>query len=197
MIPLFEHYPELLSIEEDIEYAIEMIIECYRNNGYILLCGNGGSSSDSGHILGELMKEFKVKRQGRVDLDDRIVEGVPCIDLTANHGLITALANDVDPDIVFSQQVYVYSKNNRNNVLIGLSTSGNSANVVNAFDIAAGLGIKSIAFTGERESKLSDLATCIIMVPARDTYRAQEYHLAIYHYICHEVERILFEDEDE
>ena len=197
MIQLYEHYPELLPIEDDINQAIEMTIETYRNGGLVLLCGNGGSSSDSGHILGELMKEFKVHRQGRVDLYEGLVDGIPCVDLTANHGLITAISNDVSSDIIFAQQVYVYSKNNRNNLLIGLSTSGNSENVCAAFEVASMMGVKSIAFTGRKESRLSNLASCILMVPAIDTYRVQEYHLAIYHYICSEVERILFDEESE
>lgn len=192
-IPLYENYPELNPIKDQIELAVQLIVDCHKNNGLVLLCGNGGSAADCSHIVGELMKEFRENRQGYNEFDSNLVDGVAAIDLTANKSLITAMANDVDPDKVFSQQVYVYSKHNPFNLLIGLSTSGNSENVVQAFEIANKMGLQTIALTGENDSRLSELGYCVIQAPAHETYRVQEYHLAIYHYICSEVERELFD----
>ena len=182
-----------VELTKDINFAIDIICDCYRNGGKLLLCGNGGSCSDCGHILGELMKSFMFNRPlENKNVDHQICEGIPVIDLTSNSGLITALANDVSADVIFSQQVYAYSKNNKNDVLICLSTSGNSKNVVNASNVAKELGLKIISFTGEKDSELSSISTVTLRSPAKETFRVQEYHLPIYHYICQKVEEILF-----
>jgi len=198
---IFENYPELISIKSQIEQSIDILESCYKNNGKILICGNGGSCSDSAHIVGELMKGFMNKRPLDKDLKnqlskeldisviDKFQNGIPCIDLTSQCSLISAFANDVDPELVFAQQVLAYSQNNPKDVLIGLSTSGNSKNIVSAFKVAKALGLKTIAFTGIKDSELSKLSSVCIKAPAEATYRVQEYHLPIYHYICQELEK--------
>lgn len=202
MKTLFENYPELVLIKPDIEKAIDILTNAYKNNGKILICGNGGSASDSAHIVGELMKGFMNKRPLDKNLmeelnkqsDDsmlgnKLQKGIPCIDLTAQSSLISAFANDVDADLVYAQQVLAYSLNNPNDVVIGLSTSGNSKNVVRAFEVAKVLKLKTISFTGNHTNKLEEISSVCIKAPAEETFRVQEYHLPIYHYICQELEK--------
>ena len=187
--------------KENIEKAINLLESCFKNNGKILVCGNGGSSSDAAHITGELMKNFREKRPLNEKLADKINKefdeevsnklqlGIPCIDLTAQSALLTAFANDVDPDYIFAQQVVGYSKNNPNDIVLALSTSGNSKNVVNAVKVAKALGLKTISLTGKNDSLLSKLSTICIKAPETETFKVQEYHLPIYHYICIELEK--------
>ena len=201
---LYGHYPELNSQRINIESAITALEKCYKNNGKILVCGNGGSASDSAHMVAELMKGFISKRP----LDSELLEkvstqfdkekeaekfqiGVACIDLTAQTSLNTAFANDVDSELVYAQQILGYSRNCPHDVVVGISTSGNSKNVVNALKAAKALGLESIALTGEKESELSKLASICIKAPSMETYRIQEYHLPIYQYICMELEKRL------
>ena len=201
MKTFYERYPILETQKENIEAAINVLEKCYKNNGKILVCGNGGSSSDSAHITGELMKSFMLKRPLDEELlnkinkefenreADKLQQGIPCIDLTAQSALLTAFANDVDPELIFAQQVVGYSSNCPNDVLLVLSTSGNSKNIVNAVKAAKAIGLKTIALTGENESELSKISTICIKAPATETYKVQEYHLPIYHYICMELEK--------
>ena len=201
MKTFYERYPELLSQKDNIEAAIDILANCYKNNGKILVCGNGGSSSDSAHIVGELMKSFMAKRPLDEELLNKINKefdseiaselqtGIPCIDLTAQSALLTAFSNDVDPDLIFAQQVVGYSSHNPHDVVIGLSTSGNSKNVVNAIKVAKSLGLKTISLTGKEDSKLSEVSTICIRAPEKETFKVQEYHLPIYHYICMELEK--------
>ena len=201
MKTFYERYPELEPQKDNIEEAINILEDCFKNNGKILVCGNGGSSSDAAHITGELMKNFREKRPLNEKLADKINKefdeevsnklqlGIPCIDLTAQSALLTAFANDVDPDYIFAQQVVGYSKNNPNDVVLALSTSGNSKNIVNAVKVAKALGLKTISLTGKNESKLSKLSTICIKAPETETFKVQEYHLPIYHYICIELEK--------
>ena len=203
MKTLYEQYPELEPQKENIEKAIKVLEECFKNKGKILVCGNGGSSSDSAHIVGELMKSFMAKRPLDAEILNKINKefdsstaskfeyGIPCIDLSSQTSLITAFANDVDYELVFAQQVLSYSKDSPNDVLLMLSTSGNSKNVVNAAKVAKSLGLKTISLTGEKESELSKLSTVCIKAPASETYKVQEYHLPIYHYICMELEKVI------
>ena len=201
MKTFYERYVELLPQKEHIEEAIDILTDCYNNNGKILVCGNGGSSSDSAHIVGELMKSFtakrplnetlvnKLKKEFNEDDINKFQTGIPCIDLTSQSALLTAFANDVDPELIFAQEVLGYSSNSPYDVVIGISTSGNSKNVVNAIKVAKSLGLKTISLTGKEESKLSKLSTVCIKAPEKETYRVQEYHLPIYHYICMELEK--------
>lgn len=201
MKTFYERYPELSGQQNEIEEAINILEKCFKNNGKILVCGNGGSSSDAAHITGELMKNFisrkpinnglfdKINAEFDEKITNKLQFGIPCIDLTAQSGLLTAFSNDVDPDFIFAQQVVGYSKNSPEDVLIALSTSGNSRNVVNAAKVAKALGLKIISLTGEKESDLSHLSSICIKAPETETYKVQEYHLPIYHYICMELEK--------
>lgn len=192
---LLKRYPSLEVCKEDIENALKLMLDTYKNGGKVLVCGNGGSASDSEHIVGELMKGFKSKRYVT---DERIAEdlrcglqgALPAISLPSQTGVLTAFINDVDPDMMYAQLVYGYAK--ENDLLIGLSTSGNSKNVVNAARVAKAVGAKTLALTGEKESKLSEICDVCIKVPETETYKVQEYHLPVYHYMCLETEKYFF-----
>lgn len=202
---LFERYPALRDIEEDIAKAENMMLDTYYKGGKILACGNGGSCSDANHIVGELMKGFLLKRPMTAetrekfeaalgaeaeDFAKKLQRGIPAIALDAANALFTAYANDVDADYVYAQLVFGYAK--ETDMLIGISTSGNSKNVVNAMKAAKALGIKTLGLTGARESKLSALADCTIRVPETETFKVQEYHLPVYHYLCAIAEEKIF-----
>ena len=192
---LLKRYPSLEVCKEDIENALKLMLDTYKNGGKVLVCGNGGSASDWDHIVGELMKGFKSKRYVT---DERIAEdlrcglqgALPAISLPSQTGVLTAFINDVDPDMMYAQLVHGYAK--ENDLLIGLSTSGNSKNVVNAARVAKALGAKTLALTGEKESKLSEICDVCIKVPETETYKVQEYHLPVYHYMCLETEKYFF-----
>lgn len=192
---LLKRYPSLEVCKEDIGNALKLMLDTYKNGGKVLVCGNGGSASDSEHIVGELMKGFKSKRYVT---DERIPEdlrcglqgALPAISLPSQTGVLTAFINDVDPDMMYAQLVHGYAK--ENDLLIGLSTSGNSKNVVNAARVAKAVGAKTLALTGEKESKLSEICDVCIKVPETETYKVQEYHLPVYHYICLETEKYFF-----
>lgn len=195
MKELLERYPDLSVCKEDVEKALALMIDTYKKGGKILLCGNGGSACDTEHIVGELMKGFKSPRKvtdERIssDLREKLQGALAAISLCSQTGLITAIANDMDADMIFAQQVYGYAK--ENDLLIGISTSGNSKNVVNAMRVAKDLGVNSIALTGETGGKLKEIADITICAPATETYKIQEYHLPIYHYLCAEVEKEIF-----
>jgi len=197
MSTLYERYPALIECKNDIEKALEMIIDTYKKGGKLLVCGNGGSCADCEHIVGELMKGFMLKREVT---DERIPDeirknlqgGLPAISLPSQTAILSAFINDVEPSMMYAQLVYGYAK--ENDLLIGISTSGNSGNVVNAATVAASLGIKTIALTGEKESKLSDICDVTVKVPEAETYKIQELHLPVYHYLCAETEKAFFEN---
>ena len=192
---LYEKYTALEACREDIEKALELILHTYQNGGKVLVCGNGGSAADSEHIVGELMKGFLLKRPVT---DERIPErlrmglqgSLPAISLPGQCAILSAFINDVDPEMMYAQLVYGYAK--ENDLVIGLSTSGNSKNVVNAIEVAKCLGVKTLSLTGSKDSRMSELSDVTIRVPETETYKVQEYHLPVYHYLCAEVERILF-----
>ena len=195
---LYERYPMLEVCRSDIEKALEMMIDTYQRGGKILLCGNGGSASDCEHIVGELMKGFMLKRPVA---DERIPmhfkEGLqgslPAISLPSQSGILSAFINDVDPEMMYAQLVYGYAK--PEDLVIGLSTSGNSKNVVNAIELAKCMGVKTLSLTGKTESRMSELSDVTIRVPETETYKIQEYHLPVYHYLCAEVEKAMFHKE--
>ncbi len=191
------NYPALEGCRGDIEAAFGILLECALRDGLIMTCGNGGSASDSAHIVGELMKGFKTGRplnQRQLDalefafpkegkaIAAHLQQAIKAVSLTDQAAISTAFANDVDPDMVFAQQVLGYGR--RGDVLIGLSTSGNSRNVVNACKVAKAFGVKTIGFTGEAGGALAGLCDVTIRVPATETYRVQEYHLPVYHALC-------------
>ena len=188
-------YPALCHLQADIEAAFCALKACYESGGRAYLCGNGGSTADCEHIVGELMKGFMSKR---LLTDEKIPEelrnnlqgSLPAISLPSQSAIISAFANDVEPDFVYAQLTYGYA--NKNDLLIGISTSGNSKNIVNAVKVAKAMGVKTMALTGKNESELSKLCDVTIKAPETETYKIQEYHLPIYHYLCAEIENKLF-----
>ncbi len=201
---LYSSYPVLEVCKADIEKAFSLLLECARKDAFIYICGNGGSAADSEHIAGELMKGFNLKRplsdiekekfssvDGGDDIANKLQKGIRSISLVSQSGLISAFANDVDSALVFAQQVYAYAKDN-NDCLIALSTSGNSANIVNAVKASVAADIKSISITGEKESKLSEISTVTIKLPSTVTYEIQELTLPVYHALCSAVEVEMF-----
>ena len=202
----FTWHEDLVPQRGDILQAAEAIIECYRQGGKVLTCGNGGSSSDCEHIVGELLKGFLLKRpmgeklagdlsdrygeEGR-DIAAKLQQGLPAICLSSQASIISAFANDVDPELIFAQQVLGYGK--PGDVLIGISTSGNAKNVAAAVMMANTLGMHTIGLTGKHGGRLGKLAELALFMPKDETYRVQEDHLAIYHLLCIIVESELFE----
>lgn len=197
---MFCSYPELESLSGDIRSAYRMLVNCYDLGGIVLCCGNGGSAADADHIVGELMKGFMLKRPlsnsiarrffgtpGSRHLAASLQGALPAISLTGQAALISAFANDVSPDMVYAQQVLGYGTG-REALLIALSTSGNSVNIVRAVETAACLKIPSIAITGAAGGMLKDLATLCLRMPADETFRVQEYTLPVYHALCAMVE---------
>lgn len=195
MKELLKRYPQLSVCEDTITKALELMIETYKNGGKVLICGNGGSASDSGHIVGELMKGFLLPREvtdERIspELRENLQGALPAISLCSHEALMTAFINDVKPDMVYAQQVYGYAK--EEDLVIGITTSGNSANVVNAIRVAKDIGVKTIGLTGETGGKLYDIADVTIKVPEIETYKVQELHLPVYHYLCAKIEEIFW-----
>lgn len=192
---LLKRYPALEVCKDDIKAALKLIIETYENGGKVLVCGNGGSASDSEHIVGELMKGFLSCRKVT---DERIPEelrknlqgSLPAISLPSQSAILSAFVNDVEPEMMYAQLVYGYAK--ENDLVIGISTSGNSKNVVNAVKVANALGVKTLSLTGKTGGILSEISTVTIKVPEMETYKIQEYHLPVYHYLCAETERHFF-----
>ena len=192
---LINRYPLLSVCKEDILKAKDLMKETYEKGGKVLVCGNGGSAADSEHIVGELMKGFLLKRPVTdIRIPERIrrkLQGsLPAISLPSQSAILSAFMNDVDPDMTYAQLVYGYAK--ENDLVIGISTSGNSKNVVNAIEIAHSINVKTLSLTGEHESRLSALSDVTIRVPVMETYKVQELHLPVYHYLCAEVEKAFF-----
>ena len=202
---LLARHPDLRSCEAEIRKAFEAIADCYKAGGKVLIAGNGGSCSDAGHIVGELMKDFTLKRPIPEDLRQSLLSmkneyaellaqklqgALPAIDLTAHSALITAFGNDVDPRLAYAQQVRGYGR--KGDVLIGTSTSGNAENVAFALYAARAAGLKTIALTGGMGGRLKDIADIVICVPGDTTARIQELHLPVYHALCAMVEAEIF-----
>ncbi len=194
---LIDRYPSMSVCRDDIWKAYEILESAYSNGGKLLVCGNGGSASDSEHIVGELMKEFKKKRKvyssqaaalKKVDpelgqvLADNLQGALPAISLTGHSSLQTAFMNDAVPELVFAQQVNGYGK--PGDVLLGISTSGNSKNVLYAAVNAQAKGLKVIGLTGAKDNKLMKYTDVCIRVPETETYKIQELHLPVYHCLC-------------
>jgi D-sedoheptulose 7-phosphate isomerase len=203
---LIKKYPQLAGVKENISEAAEMLIYCYSTGGKVLVCGNGGSCSDADHIVGELMKGFEKKRPVKGELAEKLAgiggergkylseklqQGLPAISLTVHNALITAVANDIDGDLIFAQQVIGYG--NPGDILIGLSTSGNSQNVTDAIIAAKAKGMKVIGMTGETGGKIKPFCDVLIPVPETRTLSVQELHLPVYHTLCLMVENHFFE----
>ena len=205
MEELYSHFSELRSVDPELQSAVELIIASYKSGGKVLTCGNGGSAADAEHIVGELLKSFEIERPLTREIEDairsaspdeaelfikRLQMPLPAIALTSHLSFSTAFSNDVNGELVFSQQLLGLAK--PGDTLIALSTSGNSRNVVLAAKLAKALQVHTIGITGSGGGSLGSLCDICIRAPSDITYRAQEYHLAIYHAICRIVERHFF-----
>lgn len=202
---LLTRYPVLTACEDDIIAARDAIIDCYENGGKVLLAGNGGSCADCDHIVGELMKGFLKKRPlsdekkaamkaASPALTDEVLgklqAGLPAISLPAITGLNSAFCNDVDPELIYAQSLLGLAK--KGDVLIALSTSGNAKNVAHAVAVAKALGVTVIGMTGEGGGILGREANICVRVPEKETFKVQELHLPVYHYLCAAVEGHFF-----
>jgi D-sedoheptulose 7-phosphate isomerase len=202
---LLNRYINLRFLEESVLKAVEAIVKTFRSGGKVLVCGNGGSCSDADHIVGELMKSFEGHRPLEISLQEKLMElspehgkmladklqqGLPAVSLTVHSALITAIANDIGGELIFAQQVT--GLGNQGDVLIGLSTSGNSQNVINAMIVAKAKGITTIGMTGETGGKMRDWCDILLNVSERRTAYVQELHLPVYHTICMMIETEIF-----
>lgn len=201
---LFLCYPALEACRDDIAKAYEVLLECYRGGGKVLTCGNGGSASDSEHIVGELLKKFKKHRSIDVELKTKLesmgndgkrlsekLEGsLAAVSLVSMSGILTAFANDVGWDEAFAQQLLGLGR--EGDVLMTLSTSGNSRNCVEAALVAKAIGVKSIGLTGTSGGRFREVCDVSICVPGHETYKIQELHLPVYHALCAMLESELF-----
>lgn len=202
---LIERYPDLSTVREAVEEAYRILEECYSRGGKLLIAGNGGSSADAEHIVGELMKGFVKRRElsgerkaaleaadpehGRA-LADKLQEGLPAIALSGHPALSTAFLNDVDGDMIYAQQVWGYGT--EGDVLLGISTSGNAKNIDYAVTAARAKGMKVIGLTGRDGGRLGARADAAVIVPEQETYRIQELHLPVYHALCLMLEERFF-----
>jgi D-sedoheptulose 7-phosphate isomerase len=202
---LIHRYPSLESVKNEISASFDIIANSYKNGGKLLIAGNGGSASDAEHIAGELMKTFSKKRKlpdsfiteiNAVDsevaeyLIPRMQPGLPTIALSGHASLNTACINDIDGNITFAQQVYGYGK--EGDVLLGISTSGNSKNILYAAGVAKAKKLKIIALSGGNGGALKKFADVSIIVPETETYKIQELHLPVYHCLCQMLENHFF-----
>ena len=191
-------FQNLKGLENDVRKAANLITDSFKTSGKLLLCGNGGSCADCEHIAGEMVKQFAkerplspeiVEKLGK-DLSSELHGGLPALSLPSMIGFHTAFNNDNNPEFAFAQQVVAFGK--PNDILWGISTSGNSKNVIHAARTAKALGLKTIGMTGENGGKLGQITDIAIKAPADDVARIQELHLPIYHAICGFVENKMF-----
>jgi phosphoheptose isomerase len=202
---LISNNPALESCRKDIREACLAIIDSYSNEGKLLICGNGGSASDADHIVGEIMKSFEKKRSVDKDLEDnlrsvsgergsyiaeRLQGALPAISLNAHAALASAISNDMDASLVFAQQIVGYGQ--KNDVLMAISTSGNSRNIIDAAITAKAKGLTVIGLTGKSGGEMQQYCDIVISVPASGTAEVQEFHLPVYHAICRIVENRFF-----
>jgi len=202
---LVSRYPQLAICKEDVAKVFAVLSESYHNHGKLLICGNGGSAADAEHIVGELMKGFKSPRHldevsqsqlknvdnGLGNLLAKNLQGaLPAIALDGHPALTTAYINDCNPLLCFAQQVNGYGR--EGDVLLGISTSGNSQNIIYAAVTAKAKGMKVVGLTGAKDSKLSEFADVCIQVPETETYKVQELHLPVYHCLCLMLEEEFF-----
>ncbi|MEE3434182.1 MAG: SIS domain-containing protein [Treponema sp.] len=204
---LIERYPALAICEKDIRAAASAIIDSYKAGGKLIVAGNGGSAADSDHITGELLKSFVKKRKpeqkfldalSAIDSDtgsylsDKLQGSLPAIALTNNSALMTASLNDVDGNVLFAQQVMGFGK--KGDVFLGISTSGNSKDVIYALAVAKALGVKTVALTGKTGGKCKAVADISIVVPENETFKIQELHLPVYHALCLTIEEYFWKN---
>ncbi len=202
---LLRRYPVLAACRNDIGKAHQVLVDAFTRGGKLLVCGNGGSAADSDHIVGELMKGYLSRRPlppeirsqlGQADpevgphLAQTLQGALPAINLSAGGALLSAFGNDVKGEHAYAQAVYGYGR--RGDVLLGLSTSGNAANVVAALCVARALGLSTIGLTGDGGGRMAGRCDVLIAVPAKRTFEIQELHLPVYHCLCAMVEAHFF-----
>lgn len=198
-------YPQLIVAKDCIVEAYQILEESYTNDGKLLVAGNGGSAADAEHIVGELMKGFVNPRKLEAEYSDALITvnkelgrvlsenlqgALPAIALDGHLALTTAYLNDCEPLLCFAQQVNGYGR--KSDVFLGISTSGNSRNILYAATVAKAKGMKVIGLTGEKDSKLSEISDTCIQVPETETYKIQELHLPVYHCLCLMLEDTFF-----
>lgn len=202
---LISRYPVLESVEKDIAEAYLMLEDCYQQGGKLLIAGNGGSAADAEHIAGELMKRFRTPRPVSEEFAARLKDvdavrgaelakhlecSLMAIPLVAHEALTTAYINDVDALGVFAQQLFGYGK--EGDIFLGISTSGNSENIINATVVARAKGIKVLGLTGAMGGELATVSDICVKAPETETYLIQELHLPIYHCWCMMLEEKFF-----
>lgn len=202
---LIQRHPLLASSLDEITSAFELLTQCFEAGGKLLICGNGGSAADAEHMVGELMKGFSKKRtlaepvrsrlisvsdEFGTNLADKLQTALPAIALTCQSSLITAISNDMDPDLIFAQQVIGYGM--PGDILFALSTSGTSLNVLNAIVTAKAAGLKTIGMTGRDGGKFNQYCDLVIHVNATATHEVQELHVPVYHALCGMLEEYFF-----
>ncbi|MCR5323425.1 MAG: SIS domain-containing protein [Lachnospiraceae bacterium] len=206
---LLSRYPALEVVKDDLINAYLVMEECYLHDGKMLIAGNGGSAADSEHIAGELMKRFKTPRPVSAEFaeklksidpvrGDNLAKNLECslmaIPLVAHEALTTAYINDVDGLGVFAQQLFGFGR--PGDVFLGISTSGNSTNVMAATVVARALGMKVIGLTGAKGGELATVSDICVKAPSTETYIVQEMHLPIYHCWCLMLEDRFFGEKD-
>lgn len=202
---LIERYPRLKVCRDDIQKAYEILLDSFKTGKKLLVAGNGGSASDSEHIVGELMKSFVLPRKLPEDSKQKLINAnkelgselaeklqgaLPAIAVVDHVALSTAYLNDVDPLLGFAQQVYGYGQ--QGDTFLGITTSGNSKNVLYACVAAKAKGVKTIALTGRDGGKVKNLVDAAIVVPETETFKIQELHLPVYHCLCLMVEEAAY-----
>lgn len=198
---LFEERPELLYCKDALTEAFELLKSCFAQGGKLLLCGNGGSAADCEHIAGELLKGFHSLRrpaplppglspEDRAALLPQLQGGLPAIPLVSHCGVLTAIANDISAEMVYAQQIMALCK--KGDVVLGLSTSGNAANVYYALALARAMGAGTISLTGAGGGKCGQIAQVAVKSPETETYKVQEQHLPLYHALCAMLEAEFF-----
>lgn len=200
-------YPVLRDVKEDVLAAYELLRDCYSRGGKVLIAGNGGSSADSEHIVGELMKGFVKRRPVSPEVERALIEAdpklgkalarglqgaLPAIALTGHPALSTAFLNDVDGEMIYAQQVYGYGK--KGDVFMGLSTSGNAKNIMYAVTAAKAIGMKTIGMTGRDGGALAKACDVSVVAAEQETYKIQELHLPVYHTLCLMLEEHFYEE---
>jgi len=195
----------LAGCDAEVQQAVAALITCYERDKKLLVCGNGGSAADAEHIVGELMKGFYLPRPLSDDDKARLADaaddmadllgqnlqyGLPALSLVSHSALLTATANDLDGRLIFAQQIWGIGQDG--DVLLAISTSGNSQNVLLAAQTARAKNMLVIGLTGQSGGKLAALSDIAIKVPSNHVAEIQEMHLPIYHHICASVEAHFF-----
>ena len=204
---LINRYPSLQNISSEIWAVYEILVNMYKKNGKLYICGNGGSATDAIHIVGELMKSFNLRRPVDLEIPEQLkikypietqnilktLQGtLPTFAMIENSALNFAIMNDVDAEMIFAQQAFGYIQ--KNDVLLGISTSGNSKNIINALIVAKAKGAITIGLIGGTGGKMKDACDMSIIVPEKETYKIQELHMPIYHALCRMLENRFFNE---